>query len=318
MRFIQAMPSGDTEAPSAPAGLTAVAVTETTVDLSWTVSTDNTGVTGYDIYNGSTVVGSVNGTTTTFTVTNLTAGTSYTFTVKAKDAAGNSSAANTPLSVTTTIAPSSPNLLLNGGFETYTGSGGVADNWIKSFTAGVTQAFQTVNNPVFEGVQAQKLSGSGLASGDNVKIHQITAIEPNVPYTVSGQFNVDSLTAAKVQLYVDFLDASNAIVGTARAEQLSPTTGYITLEKSGVTPIAAAKAKVYAILRGTGAGGTGSFEVDAMSFTQSPADPQAFNAPHGAAASYVIFRPFWRMPAAFGDNGVSTPFAGWLLGSTHT
>ncbi|CAH1202544.1 hypothetical protein PAECIP111893_01827 [Paenibacillus plantiphilus] len=317
MRFIQAAPSGDTQAPSAPTNLIAMETTESTVNLSWTTSADNIGVTGYDIYNGSTLTGSVNGGATTFTVTNLTAGTPYTFTVKAKDAAGNISAVSDPLSVTTAAAPSNPNLLLNGGFETYTGSGGVGDNWIKSFTAGVTASFQMVSTPVAEGGQAQQITGSGLASGDTVKIHQITAIEPNSPYTVSGQFMVGSLTATKVQLYVDFLDAGNAIVGTARVEQLATTSGYITLEKSGVSPTTAVKAKVYAILRGTGAGGAGSFEVDAMSFTQSPADPQTFSAPHGATEASAILHPFWRMPAAFSNKEASNPFTGWFLAPIH-
>ncbi|WP_375143055.1 hypothetical protein [Paenibacillus sp. D2_2] len=64
-------------------------------------STDNVGVTNYDIYNGSTLAASVNGTTLTAVINNLTANTAYTFTVKAKDAAGNVSAASNAVTVTT-------------------------------------------------------------------------------------------------------------------------------------------------------------------------------------------------------------------------
>lgn len=70
----------------------------------WTPSTDNVGVTGYDIYQGTELIGS--STTASFTVTGLTANTMYSFTVKARDAAGNESAASGALSVTT-IAPTS-------------------------------------------------------------------------------------------------------------------------------------------------------------------------------------------------------------------
>ncbi|WP_304413446.1 fibronectin type III domain-containing protein, partial [Cellulomonas sp. A375-1] len=82
-----------------PTGLTAGTVTETSVALSWTASTDNVGVVGYDVYRGTTKVGSATG--TTYTDTGLTAATAYSYTVRAKDAAGNVSAASSALSVTT-------------------------------------------------------------------------------------------------------------------------------------------------------------------------------------------------------------------------
>ncbi|WP_327399985.1 carbohydrate binding domain-containing protein [Streptomyces sp. NBC_01288] len=90
---------GDTQAPTAPTGLTSTGKTSSTVSLSWAASTDNVGVTAYDIYSGANQVLSVSG--TSGTVTGLAAGTAYTFTVKARDAAGNSSAASGAVSVTT-------------------------------------------------------------------------------------------------------------------------------------------------------------------------------------------------------------------------
>ncbi|MBF4506186.1 M4 family metallopeptidase [Flavobacterium sp. JLP] len=92
--------STDAVAPSAPTALAASGTTGTTTNLSWTASTDNVAVTGYDIYQGTTLKGS--STTTSYTVTGLTASTAYTFTVKAKDAAGNVSAASNAVNVTTT------------------------------------------------------------------------------------------------------------------------------------------------------------------------------------------------------------------------
>jgi len=89
----------DTQAPTAPTSLTAASITQTTFTLSWTASTDNIGVTGYEIYQNGTLKGT--STTTSFNVTGLTAATTYSFTVKAKDAAGNVSAASTAKSVTT-------------------------------------------------------------------------------------------------------------------------------------------------------------------------------------------------------------------------
>ncbi|WP_188441695.1 GEVED domain-containing protein, partial [Planktosalinus lacus] len=89
----------DTEAPTAPTNLTASDVTQTSVDLAWTASTDNVGVTGYDVYEGTDLLFSVTGTSTT--VTGLTASTSYDFSVKAKDAAGNISGSSNVVTITT-------------------------------------------------------------------------------------------------------------------------------------------------------------------------------------------------------------------------
>ncbi|WP_428743514.1 GEVED domain-containing protein [Tenacibaculum sp.] len=91
--------SADTTAPSAPTNLAASNVTQTSLTLNWSASTDNVGVTGYDVYQGATLIGSATGTTSN--VTGLTAATTYTFSVKAKDAAGNVSASSNTINVTT-------------------------------------------------------------------------------------------------------------------------------------------------------------------------------------------------------------------------
>jgi chitodextrinase len=93
-------PVADTTAPTAPTTLAASGTTTTSTNLSWTASTDNVGVTGYDVYQGATLKATV--TTTTYSVTGLTAATAYTFSVKAKDAAGNISASSNVVNVTTT------------------------------------------------------------------------------------------------------------------------------------------------------------------------------------------------------------------------
>ncbi|HEY8934071.1 MAG TPA: RICIN domain-containing protein, partial [Cyclobacteriaceae bacterium] len=89
----------DTQAPTVPGTPTSSNITNSGVTLSWTASTDNIGVTGYDVLQNGTVVQTV--TTTTATITGLAASTTYSFTVKAKDAAGNVSAASGVASVTT-------------------------------------------------------------------------------------------------------------------------------------------------------------------------------------------------------------------------
>lgn len=89
----------DTQAPSTPTGLTSTGKTSSSVSLKWNAATDNVGVTAYDIYRGSTGVLSVSGTSAT--VSGLSSSTAYTFTVKARDAAGNTSGSSNAVSVTT-------------------------------------------------------------------------------------------------------------------------------------------------------------------------------------------------------------------------
>ncbi|NRZ29585.1 chitodextrinase/acyl-[acyl carrier protein]--UDP-N-acetylglucosamine O-acyltransferase [Clostridium beijerinckii] len=90
----------DMQAPTVPTKLVASSITSTSCILSWTASTDNVGVTEYDIYSGTTKIGSTTG-ETTFEVTGLMPNTSYSFTIAAKDLAGNASEASGALSVTT-------------------------------------------------------------------------------------------------------------------------------------------------------------------------------------------------------------------------
>lgn len=100
----------DTAAPSVPANVQAVATSSSQVSVSWDAATDNVGVASYKLYRNGNVIATVtNG--TTYTDSNLTANTAYTYTVAAMDAAGNTSPQSTPVAVTTlsdTTAPSAP------------------------------------------------------------------------------------------------------------------------------------------------------------------------------------------------------------------
>jgi chitodextrinase len=89
----------DTVPPSAPTGLAATAVLTTQINLSWNASTDNVGVTGYQILRNGTQVGT--STTTSFSDTGLSPSTTYSYAVKAVDAAANTSAVSAPASATT-------------------------------------------------------------------------------------------------------------------------------------------------------------------------------------------------------------------------
>ncbi|MEU9603966.1 glycosyl hydrolase family 18 protein [Streptomyces sp. NPDC048057] len=92
-------PASDPTPPTAPGNLRTTAKTASSVSLAWNASTDNVAVAAYDVFRGATLVKSV--TTTAATVTGLSPATAYTFTVKARDTADNSSPASGALAVTT-------------------------------------------------------------------------------------------------------------------------------------------------------------------------------------------------------------------------
>ncbi len=192
---------GDQQAPTAPSNLRSTAVTSSSIALAWNASTDNVGVTGYDIYQGSTVVGNVSGSTLAFTHTGLVADTSYTYTVKAKDAAGNASAASSALSV-----------------KTGAGSGGTD-----------TQAPTMPTNLSVTGVTASGISLSWTASTDNVGVTGYVVYQGTTQImTVSGTTaTVTGLTAGTAYTFkVAAKDAAGNV-----SPQSAPVTG--TTQSSG-------------------------------------------------------------------------------------
>jgi aryl-phospho-beta-D-glucosidase BglC (GH1 family)/chitodextrinase len=90
---------GDTIAPSAPGNPSVTGVTSSSVSLTWGAATDNVGVTAYEVYRAGTKVATVSG--RTYTDTGLAASTAYQYTVRARDAAGNVSAASAAVTGTT-------------------------------------------------------------------------------------------------------------------------------------------------------------------------------------------------------------------------
>lgn len=94
--------AADTEPPTTPGQPTASNVTETSVDLSWSASSDNEGVAGYYVHQDGTQIQDVSGTSTT--VSGLSQDTQYSFAVSAYDDAGNESSQSPSTQVTTEIS----------------------------------------------------------------------------------------------------------------------------------------------------------------------------------------------------------------------
>src|SRR5258705_12379448 len=101
-------PPSHTTPPTAPGGLTATSASSTQINLAWTASTDNVGVTEYKVERcqgiGCTTFSQIaTSTGTTYDDTGLAASTSYSYRVRATDAAGNvSTYSNTASAATRT------------------------------------------------------------------------------------------------------------------------------------------------------------------------------------------------------------------------
>ncbi|MEW7276994.1 GEVED domain-containing protein [Aquimarina sp. 2201CG1-2-11] len=122
--------TSDTQAPSTPTNLRASNIGNTSLSLTWTASTDNVGVSGYNVFRGNTNLGTVTG--TSYNVTGLTANTAYSFRVRARDAAGNQSNFSNTANATTT-GGTDPDPTLPTG---YCNAGRQGSNYIASVTFG--------------------------------------------------------------------------------------------------------------------------------------------------------------------------------------
>lgn len=120
---------GDTTPPTVPSSLTATAAASGQINLAWTASTDNVGVTGYDIQRcaGSGCanfeqVANVSSTTTTYSDTGLASATSYSYRVQATDAAGNLSLFSSTATATTGALTGTPGLVAAYDFNAASGT----------------------------------------------------------------------------------------------------------------------------------------------------------------------------------------------------
>ncbi|WP_373784490.1 M4 family metallopeptidase [Kaistella sp.] len=206
---------GDTTAPSAPSNLAASGTTSVATTLSWTASTDNVGVTGYDVYSGSSLLG--NTSSTSASITGLTASTTYSFSVKAKDAAGNASASSNVLSVTTGTTTTPP--------VSYCASKGnsTSDEKISKVV------FGTINN-ISTGTAGYENFTAQIANVNKGTAYTIT-ITPkwtsttyNEGYAVFIDYNQDG----------DFSDSGETVF-TKAASKTNPVSGSITIRSTGLT-----------------------------------------------------------------------------------
>jgi chitodextrinase len=120
----------DSVSPTAPANLTATAVSSTTVNLAWTAASDNDVVAGYKIYRGAMEIGTAQ--STGYVDSTAAAGTTYAYSVKAYDNSGNLSAVSNVASVQTepsTTSPTSPVISISSSYAGATSASTGTVSW---------------------------------------------------------------------------------------------------------------------------------------------------------------------------------------------
>ena len=170
----------DTAAPTTPSGLAASAVSDTKINLNWSASTDNVAVTGYRVFRNDALLTTL-GNVTTFQDTGLNPTTTYTYRVRALDAAGNVSAQSNAASATTqatsdTNAPTTP----AGLAATAISSSRIRLNWSASTDNVAVTGYRVYRNGVF------------LATLGNVTTYESAGLSASTAYT----YNVDAIDAA--------------------------------------------------------------------------------------------------------------------------
>ncbi len=205
-------PPSDTTSPSIPTNLSATPISSSQINLSWIASTDNVGVLGYRIFRDSSQLSTVTG-QLSYSDTNLSPSTSYTYTVSAYDAAGNNSNQSSPVSTTTqSSSPPTGNLLLNPDFE-----GGFTNNLANSWniTTDGSIDYLLSQDTGYQGL-SQKINISSPGSW-GLFYYQTPAFQLNQFYDWSFWYK----TQATGSLWAQITNAPQT--QTILSESLSPT-----------------------------------------------------------------------------------------------
>lgn len=185
------------------------------------------------------------------------------------------------------------NLLINSGFELYR-TNCVAEGWRLWNVPGSQVSAEVVQTPVASGKKAQKVEGSKLPTNGGVFLSQDLDIQANKSYIVNGRIFLQSLSNAKVMLYVDFY--SNEWISN-KAVELKTNPGYLTVSMDGIVPANATKATVSVAIIGTGNGGNGTVYVDSMNLQYDKSnllingEMESYTGTDGLADAWRLWNP---------------------------
>jgi len=220
----------DSTPPSAPSALTVTSTTTAAVGLSWTASTDNVSVTGYQVWRNSTLVATI-GASTAYSDATVAANTAYTYTVRALDAAGNGSLDSNPVTTTT---PATSSLSIDKVVSTHQSTAASTISAPAFSTAGPNEllvAFITSDGGTTQTISG--VSGGGLtwtlrqrtnARAGTSEIWQAVAPSTLTNVTVTATRSSGSYQGAiTVASFIGANTSVNGAVATANAASGAPS-----------------------------------------------------------------------------------------------
>ncbi|MFD4633560.1 fibronectin type III domain-containing protein [Streptomyces sp. NPDC058284] len=190
--------AADHEPPSRPARLTGRAEGSSAAMLTWGTSSDDERVASYEIYQAGSKIHSVGGNQTATLVTGLRPGTTYTFTVKARDAADNFSPASPEVRLTTTGKGSGRGTAPTGfRARTHRADGAyyIDLSWTPPRTGGAVAEYQiqldgrTVTSLVFGGTAPRDKAEHSFYIGRKTGERHRVRIRPKLPDGTWGGYS---------------------------------------------------------------------------------------------------------------------------------
>jgi chitodextrinase len=298
----------DTSAPSIPTGIAANAASASQINLNWSASTDNVAVTGYQVYRGGTFLITL-GNVSTYQNTGLTASTTYSYSVRALDAAGNISAQSSTASATTqtaadTAAPSIPTGLtataasssqVNLSWTAATDNVGVTGynvfrGGIQVATLGAVTSFQNTGLTAFTNYSytVRAFDAAGNASGQSTAASATTLATPDVtaPSTPTG-LTANAVSPSQINLSWSASTDNVAVTGyrVFRGGTLLIALGNVTTYQNvGLT---AATTYSYTVQAIDAAGNASSQSTAATRTTPAAPDTTAPSTPAGLTANAI-------------------------------
>jgi len=241
---------GDTTAPTVPSNVTTTVQSSTSIQVTWTASTDNVSLAGYRVYrNGSTTVLSTVTNGTTYTDIGLAPGTTYTYQVRAFDSATppNVSALSTPAASATTSADTTAPSVPSGVSATALSSSSIRIDWSASTdTGGAGVAGYRVFRNGSTTVLATVTSGTtytdtGLTASTNYT-YQVRSFDAAATPNVSGLSTTVNATTQAAQNPSSGLDSrpsnTSCVAGAAPSTSASFTSQRVFSSLSFSSPVA--------------------------------------------------------------------------------
>ena len=197
---------GDTSAPTAPATLTATALSKTSISLSWPAASDNVGVTSYTLSRNGIPIAAVGASTTSYADSGLTPGTSYTYFVVASDAAGNLSQAS-PTATAITNTDTSPPTVPGSPTATSVTSNAVALAWTASTDDVGVSRYDVLRDGAMVGSSTGTSFTDGNVAGGTTYSYVIRAYDAAGNFAASAPSSVT--TPPSGSLFFDGFETGN-------------------------------------------------------------------------------------------------------------